>query len=93
MDIGRVERLARDLAGVELARQIGQGRRGPVPIIERGLQRGRDAASRDIAGKVAGNDRKLAIRAIVAQGGEFHCRLSLGPVLPQRATAGQITRL
>ena len=67
-----VEAEGGDRAELHLPRQRFQLRAVDVPLVERGLQRRRDAGGIGGARQVAADDDEAAIARAVAEGGEFH---------------------
>ncbi|MNT79489.1 hypothetical protein D3C72_2188240 [compost metagenome] len=67
--LGGFERLAGYSPCIELGGKRGKGRRVGIPVVQGGLQGGRDAGGGDEAGAVGREDDELAIGTAVAEGG------------------------
>ena len=70
--LSRVEEHAGNLSIIKLIGHGLEDRRGAVPIVQRDLEIGGDAAGRGETGEVFRDDDQMSVGTAVAQGGEFH---------------------
>ncbi len=72
MRLALVEPLAGDALVLDIGGEVLQLGRALRPVVERGLQRGRDVVGAAIAGEIFRDDDQFPVAGAVVQGCEFH---------------------